>query len=165
MTDRRGRRQCGRPRGSRLGSCFRGEGYRMTAAREAILNVFENSREHLSAEDVYHRVHTNYPRIGLTTVYRNLELLEGIGVLSKFEFGDGRARYELNSGPQGSGDHHHHLICKACGRIINYAEFIDEELDFLKRAEKGLSKKYNFIISDHIIQFMGTCQTCLNRKS
>jgi Fur family ferric uptake transcriptional regulator len=136
----------------------------MTAPREAIVSVLEASKEHLSAEDVYLKVHDQYPRIGLTTVYRNLELLLHMGILSKFAFGDGRARYELKHGPDGEAVHHHHLVCRECGRVINYTEFIDEELAFLKLAEKGLAKKYAFEIDDHLIQFLGRCEKCQSKK-
>jgi Fur family ferric uptake transcriptional regulator len=51
-----------------------------------------------------------------------------------------------------------------CKRVINYTEFIDEELEFLKRAEKGLSKKYNFEIKSHLFQFYGLCDKCKKEK-
>lgn len=158
-------RKCQREARQDIGYCFRGAGRRMTAAREAIVCVLEKTSEHLSAEDVYLKVHGIYPSIGLTTVYRNLELLTERGVLAKCDFGDGKARYELIRTIAGEKEHHHHLVCTTCGRVINYSEFIDEELQFLKRAEKGLSKKYAFQISDHLIQFYGTCQQCAGSKT
>jgi Fur family ferric uptake transcriptional regulator len=81
-----------------------------------------------------------------------------MGLVSKFDFGDGRARYELAGDPRG--DHHHHLICTRCKRVINCSEFIDEEVKFLEKAEKELSKKYNFDIKNHIMQFYGICSKC-----
>ena len=54
---------------------FRGCGYRMTIPREIILQVLDESKEHLSAEDIYMGVHHVYPAIGLATVYRTLDLL------------------------------------------------------------------------------------------
>jgi Fur family transcriptional regulator, ferric uptake regulator len=156
--------RCGQKSGEPLGLCFRGEGRRMTAAREAIIAVLEKSSEHLSADDVYVKVHRIYPRIGLTTVYRNLELLAESKVLAKCDFGDGRARYELIRTVDGEKEHHHHLVCTTCGGVTNYSEFIDEELQFLRRAEKGLSKKYDFHIAAHLIQFYGTCRKCSGLK-
>ena len=78
---------------------------------------------------------------------------------SKFDFGDGRARYELAEGPKGE-RHHHHLVCTNCSRVIDYTDFIDEEKDLLDKAEKGLSKKHNFKINGHSIQFYGLCNKC-----
>lgn len=138
---------------------FRGCGYRMTVPREAILNVLSNTYKHLSAEEVYMAVHKVQPNVGLTTVYRTLELLVQMGLVFKFDFGDGRARYELSEGPKGT-RHHHHLVCTSCGRVVDYTDFIDEEVELLNQTEKGLSKKYNFEITNHLIQFYGLCDGC-----
>lgn len=138
---------------------FRGCGYRLTIPRDAILDVLSKTSKHLSAEDIYLTVHKIYPAIGLTTVYRTLELLVQTGMVFKFDFGDGRARYELSEGPKSIG-HHHHLVCTGCGRIVDYTEFIDDEIELLKRTEKGLSKKYKFKITNHLIQFYGLCGQC-----
>ncbi len=140
-------------------SRFRGCGYRITVPREAILDVLSKTSEHLSAEDIYLAVHKVYPNIGLTTIYRTLELLVHIGLVFKFDFGDGRARYELAEGPKGK-RHHHHLVCTNCGRVIDYTDFIDEEIELLGQTEKGLAQKFNFKITNHVIQFYGLCEQC-----
>jgi len=142
---------------------FKGCGYRLTMPRQIILDVLSNTTEHLSAEDIYHLVHKAYPSIGLTTVYRTLELLAQVGLLFKFDFGDGRARYELSESPKSIG-HHHHLVCTECRRIIDYTDFIEEEKELLKKTERGLSKKYDFRITNHLIQFYGLCDECRKRK-
>jgi Fur family ferric uptake transcriptional regulator len=144
-------------------SRFRGRGYRITAAREAILDVLSKTSAHLSAEDIYLAVHKVYPNIGLTTIYRTLELLVHMGLVFKFDFGDGRARYELSEGPKGK-RHHHHLVCTDCGRVIDYTDFIDDEIELLGRTEKGLSRKFNFKITDHVLQFYGLCDRCRKKK-
>jgi Fur family ferric uptake transcriptional regulator len=141
---------------------FRGCGYRLTVPRQAILDVLSKTIKHLSAEDIYLEVHKVYPAIGLTTVYRTLELLVRTGLVFKFDFGDGRARYELSEGPKSIG-HHHHLVCTGCGRIVDYTDFINEEIELLKQTEKGLSRKYKFKITNHLIQFYGLCDKCKNK--
>ena len=138
---------------------FRGCGYRITVPRQAILEVLSNTSEHLSAEEIYLTVHKGYPNIGLTTIYRTLELLVHMGLVFKFDFGDRRARYELSEGPKGT-RHHHHLVCTNCGRVIDYTDFIDQEIELLNRTEKALSKKFNFDIKNHLIQFYGLCEEC-----
>jgi Fur family ferric uptake transcriptional regulator len=138
---------------------FKGCGYRLTVARELILNVLSKTTEHLSVEDIYLCVHKKYPRIGLTTIYRTLELLEQMKIVSKYDFGDGRSRYELYDESQGK-LHHHHLVCTNCGKVLDYNDFIDEEVELLNRTEKGLTKKYNFKIMNHLIQFYGLCEKC-----
>ncbi|MDD5115957.1 MAG: Fur family transcriptional regulator [Candidatus Omnitrophica bacterium] len=141
---------------------FRGCGYRITSGREVILDVLSKSSQHLSAEDIYMKVHTRYPNIGLTTIYRTLDVLSSLGLIFKFDFGDGRARYELAEGPKGV-HHHHHLICTRCNRIIDYTDFIDEEVELLNQTEKGLSRKYDFKITNHLIQFYGLCSNCAKK--
>jgi len=141
---------------------FKGCGYRLTIPRRIILDVLSNTNEHLSAEEIYMKVHEVYPAIGLTTVYRTLELLTRAGIVYKFDFGDGRARYELSDSPKGKG-HHHHLVCTGCGRIIDYTDFIDDEIELLNRTEKGLSEKYHFKITNHLIQFYGLCEDCYKK--
>ena len=100
------------PRGNCKGHCwqgkFRGCGYRMTVGREVILDALVNSKDkHLSAEDIYMKVHDSYPAIGLTTIYRTLEILVDMGIVFKFDFGDGRSRYELIDDIDKSNHHHH----------------------------------------------------------
>ena len=138
---------------------FRGHGCRITVPRQEILRVLSQTDEHLSAEDVYLRAHERYPSVGLTTIYRTLELLVRMGIVSKFDFGDGKARYELAEGPKGA-RHHHHLVCTNCGRAIDYTDFVNEEKELLDETEKALAKKYNFKISGHQIRFYGLCATC-----
>jgi Fur family ferric uptake transcriptional regulator len=140
---------------------FRGYGYRFTVPRQAVLDVLTKTSDHLSAEDVYLEVHKVYPDIGLTTVYRTLELLVQMGLAYRFDFGDSRSRYELSEGSIG---HHHHLVCTSCGRIIDYTDFIEEEMELVNRTEEGISENFNFKITNHIIQFYGLCDRCQGGK-
>ena len=150
--------------GRKNNSCegrLKGCGYRLTLARQAILDVLTRTKKHLSAEEIYHEVYKIYPASGLSTVYRTLELLVQIGLVNKFDFGDGRARYELEAETEDEKHHHHHhLVCIQCQRVINYTDFIDEEVELLRKTERGLSKKYNFKIKKHILQFYGLCDKC-----
>jgi len=144
---------------------FNGCGYRMTVPRQSILDVLSRTSEHLSAEEVYMAVHKVYPNVGLTTIYRTLELLVNMGMVFKFDFGDGRARYELNYGSEDKKyNHHHHLVCINCQKVIDYVDFIDDEVELLKKTERGLSKKYNFKIMKHILQFYGLCKECQEKQ-
>ena len=151
------RKECGAPWWhGKIKRC----GHRITAGREAIIQVLSETNDHLSAEDIYEKTHAQYPNVGLTTVYRTLDMLVNRGLVFKFDFGDGRARYELSDGPKGV-LHHHHLVCTECKRVIDYTDFIDEELELLRRTEKALAEKYMFKIDHHLIQFYGICQACL----
>ncbi|HQM27711.1 MAG TPA: hypothetical protein PKW97_14525, partial [Syntrophorhabdus sp.] len=59
---------------------------------------------------------------------------------------------------------HHHLICTVCHKIIDYEDFVDEELALLKQTEKHLSKKYNFKIINHMTQYFGLCEECIKKE-
>jgi Fur family ferric uptake transcriptional regulator len=145
--------------GQRWGETLQKNGYRMTVPREAIINLLSGSEKHLSAEDIYMAIHPENQAIGLTTIYRTLELLQRMGILQKFEFGHGRAKYELSE-DYGNKKHHHHLICSKCEKIIDYTEFAKEELEFIGKVEKGLEQNYGFTIDSHILHFYGICDQC-----
>lgn len=158
--------QRGRGRGKCAGwlhGQFSEGGFRMTVPREAIFEVLSGAKQHLSSEEIYLQVHKTYPRIGLTTVYRTLELMVRMGLVYKCVFGDGRARYELSE-TGGNGDHHHHLVCTSCGKIVNYTDFSKKEIATICGLEEELAVKYKFDISHHFVQFYGTCDTCRHKK-
>jgi Fur family ferric uptake transcriptional regulator len=131
----------------------------MTEPRRMIMDVLTGTKRHVSAEEVFMQVHKAYPNVGLTTVYRTLDLLEGMGIVAKLHFGDGRSRYELIGSLTKPG-HHHHLVCTICKRVIDYDDFVDEELELLKKVERELSRKHAFQIVGHAIQFYGKCSHC-----
>jgi len=135
---------------------------RWTAPREAILDLLSRTKRHMSVKEIYASLFKLYPGMGLTTVYRTMDLLNRTGLIHKIVPGDAQARYELKS-PEKQG-HHHHLMCTHCGKIIDYREFEDEELMLIKKTERSLSKKYDFKISDHNIEFLGICGKCLSRS-
>ncbi len=129
--------------------------YKMTPQRKEILQVFADdaNNKHLSAEEVHEILQAKNFDFGLATVYRNVELLNELGILSKIEFGDGRARYELSStDPQVH--NHHHLICLKCKKVIEFDE------DLLDDLEKFISKKADFKIVNHEVKFFGYCSEC-----
>ncbi|MFH1723750.1 MAG: transcriptional repressor [Elusimicrobiota bacterium] len=138
---------------------LRGCGYRMTMPREVILDILSQTKEHLSAKEIYLRAHKKYPSCGMTTAYRTLEILAQMGLVIKFDFGDGQARYELAE-EHSRKKHHHHLVCRKCKTVIDYAEFIEDELELLDKTMKGLSRKYRFTIEAHEIVFKGLCERC-----
>ncbi|MBN2453684.1 MAG: transcriptional repressor [Candidatus Omnitrophica bacterium] len=133
---------------------------RLTKPRHAILDVLSATEKHLNAEQIYKSASRIEPNIGLATIYRNLELLVNIGLVWKFETGNSKTVYELAECRHES--HHHHLICKKCNSIIDYSGFRDNEKDFIRRREEMLSKKYDFKIQNHCIDFYGLCAKCRN---
>jgi Fur family ferric uptake transcriptional regulator len=137
---------------------FRGHVSRWTLPREVIIDLLSRTSKHMSAKEIYASLYRMYPGIGLTTIYRTLDLLERTGLINRLSFGDGQNRYEFKSGEKKV--HHHHLICAKCGKIVDYSDFVDEELELVRKTEEILAKKYNFVIQDHNIDFLGLCEKC-----
>lgn len=138
---------------------FRQRGLRMTVPRQIITNILGEAKDFLSAEDIFSRLRQDFPGIGLATVYRTLNLLSEIGIVSRYEFGEGKARYEL---AEESGDtHHHQIVCEKCFKVIRYSDFSKEECDMYSRMEKSLGKKYAMKIRRHVVQYYGTCNDCI----
>lgn len=137
---------------------FQGHVSRLTVARTAILDLMSRTSSHMSAKEIHASLYRSNPSLGLTTVYRTLDLLAQMNLIHKITLGDGQSRYEFKRGTRE--DHHHHLICAECGQIFNYTEFEREELALIKKTEEKLAKKYNFKIIDHNIEFYGLCEKC-----
>ena len=135
---------------------------RLTKPRRAILDILNSKGKHLSAEEICEEALKISSNVGLSTIYRNLELLVRIGLVWKFDAWDKKARYEIAKRPDES--HHHHLICKKCNSIIDYSASVDNEKDFIMEREKNLSSKYNFKIENHCIDFFGLCYKCSKKK-
>ena len=127
--------------------------FRLTPQREAILLILLNAgHDHMTAEDIYGITRDRNPEIGLATVYRTLELFEGLGVISRLDFGEGGRKYEYAGDRQKH--YHHHLLCLSCGEIIEFNE------DLLDDLEDRIATKSNFKIVDHSLRFFGYCAKC-----
>ena len=144
-------------------SHFNQSGYRFTESRTLIFNILFKTDKHLSADEIFSKIKVKYPGIGLATVYRNLEILQKLNIITKFDFGENLARYELTE-DFSKKTHHHHLICKNCNSIFDYYDFIDDEVDLIKKLENKLSEKYKFKINNHRIEFYGLCDQCQKQK-
>lgn len=120
---------------------MRGRGYKATPQRMAVLRALA-AEQHQSMESIRSRC----PRVGMVTVYRTLDLLNGLGIVRRLDLGDG-ARYELAE------DHHHHAICDSCGDI---SEFDECPLDpqRLPVADSGFEAR------SHSVEVYGTCAAC-----
>ncbi len=138
---------------------LRDSGSRLTEPRKLVLEILRNSDEHPTATEIYVQAHRMKPSIGLTTVYRTLELLIQLGIVQKFEFGEGKSRFELVDKP-GANGRHHHLVCLKCRKIIDYSDISEEEKEFLSRVKGRLKSKHDFKIFDHLMWFYGVCREC-----
>src|SRR6266576_1548894 len=125
-------------------------GLKRTAQRDLILDIFLRTEEHLSSEDLYRLVKQQDPSIGQTTVYRTLKLLTEAGLAREVRFGDGVTHYEHNY----KHEHHDHMICSECGRII---EFFSAELEAIQDA---MAAKHRFQVTQHLLRIIGICAEC-----
>lgn len=129
------------------------KGYKLTPQRRATINVIiDNQGKHLNTEEIYNLVKERCPEIGLATVYRTLQLLDDMQVISRINLDDGCSRYEFNAHED---DHqHHHLICQCCGSVT------EVEIDLLEHLEEEIEKNHDFLIKDHKVKFFGICSKC-----
>ena len=129
---------------------------KLTKGCHKVIQAMEKIDGLNSAQDIYGCLRQDEPDApGLTTVYRSLESLVGLGLVQAVDFGDGEKRYELVE----PGEHHHHLVCQRCKRSVHLDMCLVEEL------EEGVRKKYGFEVRSHILEIFGICKQCLSLKS
>jgi Fur family ferric uptake transcriptional regulator len=126
------------------------QGLKSTNQRELILEEFLRAGSHLSTEDLYLRLRKKNPRIGYATVHRALKLFAECGIAEQRHFGDGQARYEASA----QDEHHDHLICISCGKIVEFEDSRIEELQMEVAGEHGFS------IERHRLELYGYCTSC-----
>ena len=134
---------------SRTVNHLRRLGYRLTPQRLMVLASLGKAPSHVSVEDLHAQVRQHYPRMPISTVYRVLELLEALSLVTKTDLGDGRVRYHLAADSR-----HHHLVCKGCGTIIEMDASLLDPLD------KALRQRYGFRASLSHFAIFGRCQRC-----
>jgi Fur family ferric uptake transcriptional regulator len=124
-------------------------GYRLTPARQAIINTLVASHGHITADDLAALVHETSPQIGRMTVYRTLDLLCDLGLVRPIYQGTGAAHYVLLTG--GS---HHHLICNNCHRVFEFDRCGSGDL------AQMLGSQFNFQVQSHLLEIYGLCEKC-----
>jgi Fur family ferric uptake transcriptional regulator len=137
-----------------LAGYLREKGLKQSVKRDRILEVFLETRDHLSTEDLHQLVKEKDPTIGYTTVYRTLKLLSQCGLAFEVDFQDGVVRYEHSLNRRT----HHHMVCTSCGDSV---EFFAPELE---KVQRRIGKQFRFQPSRHIFQILGTCLNCLKKK-
>lgn len=132
---------------------IRKAGLKVTHPRIKILEILETHKDgHLTAEDVYRLLLDAGEDIGLATVYRVLTQFESAELVRKHNFEGGQAVYELNSG-----EHHDHILCMDCGKVI---EFVDEDIE---ERQTAIANEHGFGLEDHSLMLYGRCQVCPNK--
>ena len=124
-------------------------GYKLTRQRKAVVEVMTHAHTRLSAAEVFTKAQRACPDLGLTTVYRTLEILEELGAIRRVHLDDGCEGFA-----PASAEHGHHLICSRCQETI---EFEDCNLSALLRR---VSEQTGFTIQQHWLELMGLCPKC-----
>ncbi len=116
----------------------------MTEQRRVVAQVLQNASDHPDVEELHRRAVAVDPRISIATVYRTVRLFEEAGILTRHDFGDGRARYE-----QAPEEHHDHLIDARSGRVV---EFQSPEIEKL---QEKVARKLGFRLIGHRLELYG----------
>ena len=124
-------------------------GYRLTEARRAVVEIIQNSTRALTPVEVFDKARKKYAALGLVSVYRTLEKLEELHLIQRVHQPQGCQAFIAES----SG-HEHLLLCQNCGQVTFFA---GDDLDALI---KSISKKTGYLIKDHWLQLFGLCPTC-----
>ncbi|SHO44614.1 Fur family transcriptional regulator [Desulfopila aestuarii] len=125
---------------------------RLTTQRQIILEELGKVTCHPTANEVYDMVRKRLPRIGLGTVYRNLELLADSGVILKLEVGGTQKRFDATVDP------HYHIRCSACGKVD------DIDIPLQEHINQAATAASSYKVLGHHIEFSGFCHSCLAKK-
>ncbi len=123
---------------------------KITGPRQAILDVLRRHPHPLTNKEI----HAALPKgdCDLATIYRSMHLLEELGVVQRFDFGDGVARFELVGAHKDI--HHHHLICVRCSDVVELEECFPREV------EERIARRNGFKAVTHKLEFFGICPDC-----
>lgn len=122
---------------------------RITEQRRLLLEIIRAHGEHLDADQIYVLARQQNPRLSLSTVYRTLSLLRDLGLVDEVHLGEDHHHYELKPATA-----HHHLICRACGRVTEFSTFLADEL------AASVGDEYGYDVQEVCIDLTGLCAQC-----
>ena len=128
---------------------LRARGRRVTQQRLLIFQLLRQGRAHISPEELYLRARERTDDINISTVYRNLNLLKELGLVSRLQFPGGQCRYELPSKQP-----HHHLICLGCGKIVEF------QCPFTEEMQGSIAQRYGLQLVGSQVDLRGYCPLC-----
>jgi Fur family ferric uptake transcriptional regulator len=134
----------------KIENILRKSGFKITSQRRSVLNAITQSHEHLTPAAIHKRVCREHPGIGLVTIYRTLEILTELGLICEVHAGENCRSYLIRR----PSEHHHHLICSDCGRVMDFTDCDLSEL------EQRLAQETGFKIHSHLLEFLGQCRNC-----
>jgi Fur family transcriptional regulator, ferric uptake regulator len=126
-------------------------GHRAGGAREAVVSLLGRQSCCLSAQEISDELRNSGTDVGIASIYRALDLLHGMGLIQRVEFGEGLARFEPVAH---GGEHHHHAVCDSCGRVTRFED------DRLERHLDRLAGTLKHSMSGHDLVIHGECRRC-----
>jgi Fur family ferric uptake transcriptional regulator len=126
-------------------------GYRSGGARRSVVELLGRQNCCLSAQEIFDRLRTARRPVGIASVYRTLETLADLRLVKRVDAGDGIARYEP---ARPDGDHHHHLVCRDCGKVEAFAD------PRLERAIDKVAGALGYDVDEHEVVLTGACSDC-----
>jgi Fur family ferric uptake transcriptional regulator len=125
------------------------QGTRPTRQRRAVVSALQGFEDFRSAQDIHDLLRRNGDNVGLSTVYRTLQALADGGEVDVLRSGDGEAVYR-----RCSTSHHHHLVCRSCGRTVEI------EGPAVERWAGRVAGEHGFTDVSHTLEVFGTCPNC-----
>ncbi|GAB2747904.1 Fur family transcriptional regulator [Nocardioides pakistanensis] len=124
-------------------------GSRPTRQRRAVATALQSCDDFRSAQEIHELLRRNGENVGLSTVYRTLQALADNGDLDVLRTEDGEAVYR-----RCSTTHHHHLVCRSCGRTV------EVEGPTVERWSRSVAEQHGFTEVSHTLEIFGTCPAC-----
>ena len=124
---------------------------RSGTARRAVVELLGRQDCCLSAQEVHERLRDAGARVGIASVYRALDGLDGLGLVQRVDLGDGTARFEP---AQAGGEHHHHLVCDDCGKVEPFED------PALEAAIVSVAGGRGYDVAAHDVVVRGACGDC-----
>jgi len=128
--------------------CLRRKGFKQTAQRAAIVDLFFACGGHISPEALYNQIKGSYPGIGYSTVYRTLKLLAQCGLAQEVHFQQDRTLYDRKS------EQHDHLVCLQCGRVVEF------QVEALEHLQEEIARQQGFLPQRRKFEIYGLCREC-----
>lgn len=122
---------------------------KVTQQRLVILQALCLGRKHVTAQELFEKINKKHPEIGFATVYRLLRELSDHSLVTEVRMGGQSARYELT--PK---NHHDHLTCQKCGKIVEF------ENKNIEKLQEQVATHFGFILTGHILELYGICPKC-----
>ncbi|MCZ2260258.1 peroxide-responsive transcriptional repressor PerR [Sporosarcina sp. G11-34] len=131
---------------------LKNKGVRITPQRHAILEYLVSSKSHPTADEIYKALALDFPNMSVATVYNNLRVFRGTGLVKELTYGDASSRFDFVT------HDHYHIICDDCGTIVDF------HYPGLEEVEHLASHVTDFKVNSHRMEVYGTCPACAAKE-